>query len=483
MKIPEPQSVFHFFFEICKIPRESGNEANMTRYLEAFAQERGLAYKTDAKGNVVISKPASSGKENRPGVILQSHTDMVCEKNEGTVFDFAKDPIKCYIEDGWLKAEGTTLGADDGIGVAAQLAVLDDNSLEHGPLECLFTVEEETGLDGARAVAPGFMKGSILLNLDSEDEGEIFIGCAGGVDTSAYFSYKTVPAPFEEKGIALKVNISGGTGGHSGDEIHKDICNAVQTLARFLWNAGERFAFGISHISGGNKRNAIAREAAAVCVLHKKDAKAFTNLFHTLSSEWEKEHQHTDPQLAGSISEVTLPEMCIDEKTVQHVIAALYACPHGVLSMSKEIPGLVETSTNLASVRMDPEQAIIRIGTSQRSALNSARRNAASRIESLFRLAGAKVTHEGEYPGWAPNPNSPVLKVSEKAYRDLFQTPAKVKAIHAGLECGIFLDAFPHLDMVSFGPTIKGAHSPDERLDIVSTQKFWDLLVEILKRI
>lgn len=483
MKIPEPKSVFHYFFEICKIPRESGNEAGMTRYLEQFAIERNLAYKTDAIGNVVISKPASPGKEDRPGVILQSHTDMVCEKNEGTVFDFAKDPITCYIEDGWLKAEGTTLGADDGIGVAAQLAVLEDDSLEHGPLECLFTVEEETGLDGARAVVPGFMTGSILLNLDSEDEGEIFIGCAGGVDTSAYFSYTTVPAPYAESGVALKVGISGGTGGHSGDEIHKDICNAVQTLARFLWNAAEHFHFGISHISGGNKRNAIAREASAVCVLHEKDAEAFKDFFQTLSSEWEKEHKHTDPQLTGNIEKVPIPDRCIDEETAERLVAALYSCPHGVLSMSKEIPELVETSTNLASVRMDQEKQIIRIGTSQRSALNSARKNAASRIESLFRLAGAKVTHEGEYPGWAPNPDSHVLKVSEKAYLDLFKTPAKVKAIHAGLECGIFLDAFPHLDMISFGPTIKGAHSPDERLDIATTQKFWDLLLEILKRI
>lgn len=483
MHIPEPSPVFHFFFEICKIPRESGNEAAITHYLEQFAKERRLEYKTDATGNVIIRKPASAGRENRPGVILQSHTDMVCEKNEGTSFDFAKDAIQCYTEDGWLKAKGTTLGADDGIGVAAQLAVLDDQSLEHGPLECLFTVQEETGLDGARAVAPGFMQGSILLNLDSEDEGEIFIGCAGGIDTSAYFKYKEIPLTRADEPVALKVSISGGTGGHSGDEIHKDLCNAVQTLARFLWNAQQKFCMDISHISGGNKRNAIAREATAVCVISKKDALQFKDLFNELAAAWEREHKHTDPELTSAVIEVPVPETCLDGKTAERLIAALYSCPHGVLAMSKEIPGLVETSTNLASVRTDAKEQTIRIGTSQRSALNSSRKNAAFRIESLFRLAGAEVVHEGEYPGWAPNPDSPILKISEKAYKDLFNTPAQVKAIHAGLECGIFLDAYPGLDMISFGPTIKGVHSPAERLDIGSTQKFWDLLLEILKKI
>lgn len=482
MNTLEPSSVFRFFFEICKIPRESGNEAGMTRYLEQFARDRGLEYMTDKTGNVVIRKKASAGKEKSPGVILQSHTDMVCEKNSDTVFDFSKDAIQCYVEDGWLKARGTTLGADDGIGVAASLAVLDDDTLEHGPLECLFTVSEETGLDGARAVAPGFLKGSILLNLDSEDEGEVFIGCAGGIDTTARFRYQVVPAPSDGY-LAFKVDITGGTGGHSGDEIHKDLCNAVQQLARFLWNAQQKFKLGISSISGGNKRNAIAREASAICVINQKDESAFTQLFLNISGNWEKEHRHTDPDLESRLTTVPMPGTVIEEKTANNIVAALYACPHGVLAMSKEIPDLVETSTNLASVRMDKEKHIIRVGSSQRSAVNSARRNAADRIESLFLLAGAEVSHEGEYPGWQPNPDSPILKVSIEAYKQLFNTPVKVKAIHAGLECGIFLDAYPDLDMISFGPTLKGVHSPAERLDIESTGKFWKFLLQILKMV
>lgn len=482
MNIPEPSSVFSFFFEICKIPRESGNEAGMTRFLEQFARDRNLEYETDKTGNVVIRKEASPGRENSPGVVLQSHTDMVCEKNQDTVFDFSRDPIQCYVEDGWLKAKGTTLGADDGIGVAASLAVLDNDSLVHGPLECLFTVSEETGLDGARAVAPGFIKGTILLNLDSEDEGEVFIGCAGGIDTTARFTYTETPAPQGDV-TALKASITGATGGHSGDEIHKDLCNAVQVLARFLWSAGQQFVFDISSVTGGNKRNAIAREASALCLVSKKDEEAFIRLFHDMAGEWTAEYKHTDPELVSRISPAKMSGTVIDRDTVSRLVAALYSCPHGVLAMSKDIPGLVETSTNLASVKMDREQRSIRVGSSQRSAINSARKNAAQRIESLFLLAGARVSHEGEYPGWAPNPDSPILKISEQAYRDLFNTPVKVRAIHAGLECGIFLDAYPCLDMISFGPTLKGVHAPTERLDIASTVKFWDFLVEILKRV
>ena len=482
MNTPEPYSVFGFFFELCRIPRESGNESGVTRYLEQFAKDRKLDYQTDKTGNVVIRKAASAGKENSPCVVLQSHIDMVCEKNADTVFDFSKDAIQYYIEDGWLRARGTTLGADDGIGVAASLAVLDDDSLEHGPLECLFTVSEEIGLDGARAVAPGFIKGTILLNLDSEDEGEVFIGCAGGIDTIACFSYHSIPT-LPTGLTALSVSISGGTGGHSGDEIHKDLCNAVQVLARFLWKAQQHFSVDISSLSGGNKRNAIAREASAVCVIRKEDEASFRELFSHMAADWEKEYKHTDPELQSQILSCQFPDAVIERKTARNLVSALYSCPHGVLAMSQDVAGLVETSTNLASVKMEPDNHLIRIGSSQRSAINSARRNAASRIESLFLLAGAEVTHQGEYPGWAPNPDSPTLKICVQAYQELFNTPVKVKAIHAGLECGIFLDAYPYLDMISIGPTLKGVHSPAERLDIESTAKFWALLLKILKMV
>jgi len=480
MNTLQPESIFSFFHEICQIPRESGNERGMTEYLQAFADRRGLECRTDGAGNVVIRKPASSGKENAPVIVLQSHTDMVCEKNEDVFFDFSKDAINYYVEDGWMKARGTTLGADDGIGVAAQLAVLNDLTLVHGPIECLFTVSEETGLDGARALAPGFITGEILLNLDSEDEGEVFIGCAGGIDTTARFQYAQVPLPSGT--TTVKVAVSGGTGGHSGDEIHKDLCNAVQVLARFLWNARKKIGFDIASINGGNKRNAIAREAFALCVVPNGDMELFRSLFIQYSDEVSGEYRITDPFLRTEITPAGSPSGMIDRHTADRIVAALYSCPHGALSMSKEIPGLVETSTNLASVKMDIDGEI-RVGTSQRSAIDSARRNAAMRIESLFALAGALVTHESEYPGWAPNSHSPILRVCKEAYEKLFNTEVKVRAIHAGLECGLFLNAFPHLDMISFGPTLKGVHSPGECLEISTVQKFWLLLLEILKTV
>jgi len=480
MKHLNPQSVFSAFLKICTIPRESDHEALICTYLQNFAKERGLPYATDAAGNIVICKPATAGMEQRPVVVLQSHVDMVCEKNEWVTHDFAKDPIKVYEEEGWLKAHGTTLGADCGIGMAAQLALLDSKEAVHGPIECLFTVSEETGMDGARALKSGFISGNILLNLDSEDEGEIFIGCAGGVDTTARFSYASQPTPADL--IALKVSISGGTGGHSGDEIHKDLANANQLLARFLWHAQQRFTFGISHIRGGNKRNAIAREAWALCTLSPIDEAPFTQLFHQIAAEFTAEYRHTDPELKGELLPAPIPELVIDTDTCQRLIPALYSCPHGVLAMSKEIPGLVETSTNLASVKMDKEGEI-RIGTSQRSSVNSSRFNAANRIEAIFRLAGAAVIHESEYPGWAPNTQSPILKKAVESYTRLFGKAPTVKAIHAGLECGIFLNAFPTLDMISFGPTLRGVHAPTERLEIASVQKFWDFLLDMLKTV
>lgn len=476
----KPASLFSYFHEICQVPRESGNEKGIIAYLQRFAATHNLVCHTDNVGNVVICKPASKGKEQSPTIVLQSHMDMVCEKNQDTVFDFKKDAIQYYVEDGWMKAKGTTLGADDGIGMAAELAVLADDSLVHGPVECLFTVSEETGLDGARALQPGFITGDILLNLDSEDDGEIFIGCAGGVDTTARFTYTCEPVPCGS--VALKFTVNGGVGGHSGDDINKDRCNAVQTLARFIWNAQQEHTFNIYNFIGGNKHNAIAREASAILVLDNVTAMKVETLFDVMAKEWESEHKHTDPELAHSVTTVELPEYVIDASTATRFIAALYACPHGVLAMSKEIPGLVETSTNLASVKMDVKGEI-RVGTSQRSDVNSARFNAGHRIESLFALAGAQVAHESEYPGWAPNNDSPILKVCVAAYKELFNEDIKVKAIHAGLECGLFLESFPKLDMVSFGPTLRGVHSPAEMLEISTAVKFWDFLLQILKTV
>lgn len=475
-----PSAVFDFFQQICAIPRESGNEQHITRFLLEFARSRGLEHQSDAIGNVVIRKPASPGLEHKPWVVLQSHTDMVCEKNADTVHDFTRDPIQTYVEGGWLRAKGTTLGADDGIGVAAQLAVLADEGLQHGPIECLFTVSEETGLDGARALTPDFLRGEILLNLDSEDEGELFIGCAGGIDTTARFhhSWEAPQEGFE----AFEVAFTGLTGGHSGDDIDKGRANANQLLARFLWEARQGGDLQLAHIDGGNKRNAIAREARALCLAPATRIEALRQSFAQLLGELQEEYKHTEPGLSGSLEARPLPERVIDACTAGRLIAALHSCPHGVMAMSLELKGLVETSSNLASVKM-PEDGVIRIGTSQRSALNSARHNAASRIEALFTLAGARVSHESEYPGWAPNLQSPITRVAVEAYTRRFGKAPVVRAIHAGLECGLFLTAFPRMDMISFGPTLRGVHSPDERLEIATVQKFWDLLLDILQMI
>ena len=478
----KPQRVWKHFYSLTRIPRPSKKEEKIRTFLAEYGKKLGLETIVDEIGNVIIRKPATPGMENRKGIILQAHMDMVPQKNNATQHDFEKDPIIPRVEGEWVYATGTTLGADNGMGVAAAMAVLEADDLEHGPVEVLITTDEETGMTGARGLKSNVLKGDVLLNLDSEDEGEVFIGCAGGIDTTAQFTYRTRTVPLHGV-IAFDVSITGGTGGHSGDEIHKDLCNAVQVLARFLWKAQQDLNIDISSLSGGNKRNAIAREAGAVCVVRKKDEAAFRKLFLDLAGEWEKEYKHTDPGLQSQVVSCPLPETVIDKKTAHRLISALYSCPHGVLAMSKEVPGLVETSTNLASVKMETDSNVIRIGSSQRSAINSSRRNAASRIESLFLLAKAQVTHQGEYPGWAPNPDSPILKVCEQAYKTLFNTPAKVKAIHAGLECGIFLDAFPYLDMISFGPTLKGVHSPAERLDIESTRKFWNLLLQILKMV
>lgn len=476
----EYAKVFSIFHEICKIPRESGHEENIIAYLEQFAASRGLNCQRDKAGNVLITKPGTQGMENAPTVILQSHSDMVCEKNSGIEHDFRKDPIKVTEENGWLIAKETTLGADCGIGVAAQLAILDSDTLVHGPIEALFTTEEETGLTGAKSLEPGFLKGSILINLDSEDEGELFIGCAGGIDTTGRFRYGTKRCRAGLK--FMKFGIFGATGGHSGDDIEKNRANANQIILRFLYEAYSRFEIYLCEIDGGNKRNAIAREAFAVIGVDPSDADGVAEIFERIVSEVKTEHAVSDPELFGKTGNSTPYEECIDNETFPKLLCALYAMPHGVLAMSQDIPGFVETSTNLASIKMESE-GVIKVATSQRSSITSARNNAAKRIEAILKLAGADVTHETDYPGWKPNPDSKILKITESTYKELFPNKPVVRAIHAGLECGILIDKFPHLDIISFGPTVKGAHAPGEKLEIASVEKFWRLLVEVLKKL
>ena len=470
------EKVLSYFKEITKIPRESGHEEHIIAYLQKFAAENNLECKTDEAGNVLIVKEAAPGYENVPVIVLQSHTDMVCEKNEGVEHDFAKDPIKYIIKDGWMIAPDTTLGADCGIGVAAQMAML-VTDIPCGKIECLFTTAEETGLDGAMALQPGFFTGKVLLNLDSEDEGEIFVGCAGGLDTTAEFHYTTVDV---QEGFELEeVFVKDAMGGHSGDDINKGRANSVQLLGRFLYSCLD-LDWQLVTIDGGNKRNAIAREAKAVIAAEPDTLDIINERLEAYAADVAEEYGAIETELKLGFEDVELPEAkAIDEMTSWNLITALCAAPHGVLAMSQEIENFVETSTNLASVKMT-QAGVIRIGSSQRSCVTAARRAAAAKMEACFVLAGATVTHEGEYPGWAPAAESPVRDACVASYRKLFGVDPKVKAIHAGLECGLFTEKFPGLDMVSFGPTLRGVHAPGERLDLASLDKFTDLLIDVV---
>ena len=472
----KPASVFHFFAEICKVPRPSKKEEKIIAYLQNFAKEQGLESKTDEAGNILIKKQATLGKENLKTVILQSHIDMVCEKNSDSNHDFLNDPIETYIDGEWLKAKGTTLGADNGIGMATQLAVLAANDIEHGPIECLFTVDEETGLTGAFALKEGFMDGDILINLDSEDEGELFIGCAGGANTTAEFVYEEIEAPQDY--FFFQVAIKGLTGGHSGDDISKNRANANKLLNRFLSQLAAKYDLYLCEIDGGNLHNAIPREARALCAVpmkHKEDVRIDMNVY---TAEIENEFSVTEPNLRTELGSESPCAKAIDRDTVARLLKSLYAVHHGVYAWSQDMPGLVETSSNLASVKM--VEGKIKIVTSQRSSILSSRKDMSEVVRSAFLLGGADVKTSDGYPGWKPNPASPILKVAIESYKKLFGVEPKVKAIHAGLECGLFLEKYPHLDMFSTGPTLRGVHSPDERMHIPAVDKFWKHLLDVL---
>ena len=471
----DSQSVLEIFKEITRIPRESGHEEKMTAFLQKFAADRGLGCKTDATGNVVITREAAPGKENVPAIVLQSHQDMVCEKNSGCDHDFSRDPISYVIEDGWMIAKDTTLGADDGIGVAASLALL-DSDIPTGKLECLFTISEETGMDGANAIESGLFTAKTLINLDSEDEGQLFVGCAGGVDTTAVFKY--VEEEIDPSLAALKLRVFNAIGGHSGDDINKERANTVQILARFLY--GEYSGgYRLVSFNGGNKRNAIAREAEAVILLDAAGAKALEDRFGKFAADVKAEYHRTDPDISFECIRTENPGKAVDKDTARRFIFALTAVNHGVLTMSQDIAGLVETSTNLAAVFMNVPGEI-KVTTSQRSSTDSAKKFMADKVEAAFLLAGAEVSHSDPYPGWTPNMDSHILDVTVASYRKLFGVEPEVKAIHAGLECGLFLTKFPDLDMISFGPTLRGVHAPGEKLDLASNEKFVRLLVDVV---
>lgn len=473
----QPAGVWRYFEEIMQIPRPSKHEERISQYLQQFGLNHGLETLSDALGNVLIRKPAAPGYESAPKVCLQAHIDMVCEKNGDKQFDFLSDPIEPVLDGEWLTANGTTLGADDGIGVAAILAILDDNSIQHGPLEALFTVDEETGLTGAAGLSTDWLQSEILLNFDDEDEGEYCIGCAGGIDTTVDIDYTTRPVPDGES--AYRVRVSGLKGGHSGDDINKGLGCANKMLTRILWNATEQCKIGLAKIDGGNLRNAIAREAWADIVVAHDFEDTFKQLVSQMAESIRFEFRSTEPSLAIELIPIDMPSCLIDRQTQYNLLNALFACAHGVLAMSREIPNFVETSTNLASVKQGEKS--IRVATSQRSSVESAKHAAAQKIEATFRMIGAHVSHGDGYPGWTPNPNSRVLKVGVEVYRRMYGKDPIVRAIHAGLECGLIGEKYPKMDMISYGPTLRGVHSPDERIEIKTVEMFWNQTLEILR--
>lgn len=473
------EKVLSFFSEIIRVPRESGHEEKIIAYLQKFAADRSLECRTDKAGNVLIVCPASKGYENRPAVILQSHTDMVCEKLAGSPFDFSKDAINYVIEDGWMISKETTLGADNGIGIATALAVMDDPDIAHPRIEALFTTSEETGLDGARAVKADFLSAKTLINLDDEDEGYFCIGCAGGMDTVGTFKY--IPKKPLRGSVVSRFTIEGGLGGHSGDDIDKNRFNGVQQIARFV-NLAMNFNVDLCYIDAGNKRNAIARSAEAVLAIPSRNEDKVIDLFNEFSAHLKQEFSLSDPGLKFSAEPITWKKDAIDRRSARKLVRCLVSIPHGVMAMSDSIPGLIETSTNLASVKMVAGNKIV-VATMQRSSVNSARDFLSQRVAAAFELAGAKVDCSDGYPGWKPNVESHIKDVCVASYKKLFGREPVVRAIHAGLECGLFTEKFPDIDMIAFGPTLRGVHAPGEKLDLASLDRFYAVLLDVIKSI
>jgi dipeptidase D len=474
-----PSALWKNFKNITQIPRPSKKEARMVEFVKDFGKKHGLETLTDSVGNVVIRKPATTGMENLKGLVFQAHLDMVPQKNSDKQHDFEKDPIEAHIDGEWVKANGTTLGADNGIGVAAMLAVLESKELKHGPVECLFTIDEETGMTGAFALKPGMLKGEILLNLDSEDEGELYIGCAGGVDGNIEFDYvaEKIPAGY----VPYQVKISGLKGGHSGIDIILGRGNSNLVLFRLLWKATNETGLRLSEVEGGNMRNAIPREAYAIVLIPENQEKTFINLVNDYTAVVRSELKSTEPELKLECSKTNLPGRVMQADLQKRLIASVYSCPNGMIRMTDGIPGLVETSTNLAIVKTENDKILVRCLL--RSSVNTAKENLADIMKALFELAGARASFAGSYPGWKPNMDSAIMKTMNQVYRNKFGKEPEIKAIHAGLECGIIGGVYPGLDMVSFGPTIRHPHSPDEKVNIATVQKFWDFLTETLLNI
>ena len=474
----QPQSVFKCFAQVNQIPRPSKHEEKMIEFLLDFGRQLGLDTRRDEAGNVIIRKPATPGMEDRQTIILQSHMDMVCEKNRDVEFDFTKDAIQTYIDGEWMKAKGTTLGADDGIGVAMEMAILEANNIEHGPLECVFTRDEETGLTGAEGMKSDFMTGRMMVNLDSEDEGLIFVSCAGGCRTLAQFDYteEPLPAGFFTFSLAIK----GLTGGHSGDDINKKRANANKLLARFLYTSQQKYDLRLVDIQAGGLHNAIPREAWCLCAVPAKDKESITVDWNLFQADVAEEYSVTEKTMQF-VLESAEGSSVIKKDVSEKLIKALQAVYNGVFAYCQDIDDLIETSSNLASIHKTPKT--IDVLGSQRSSIYSARVNMANTFAAAFELAGAKVDIGEGYPGWKMNPNSKILSIAVEQYKQLFKKDPVVLGIHAGLECGLFSEKFPGMDMISMGPTLRGVHSPDEKLLIPTVQMVWDHLLAILKNV
>ena len=476
----KPKCVFDCFAKVNAVPRPSKKEEQMISFLVDFGKQLGLETDCDKVGNVIIRKPATPGMENRKILILQSHMDMVCEKNNDVEFDFEKDAIQTYVDGEWLKAKGTTLGADDGIGVAMQMAILQSTDIVHGPLECVFTRDEETGLTGAEGMEGDFMKGRMMVNLDSEDEGQIFVSCAGGCRTFVKMPY--TPEALPQNFFTFSLCIKGLTGGHSGDDIVKMRANANKLLARFLYLSLKKYDLRLVDIQAGGLHNAIPREATCVCAIPMKDKEQIRVDWNLFAADVEEEYSVIEKNMEFLLSSEEPATEAVDKATGIKLITALQAVDNGVFAMCQDID-LVETSSNLASIRLKPETKTIEVNSSQRSSIYSARVNMANTFAAVFELAGAEVEIGEGYPGWKMNPNSEILRISVEQYRKVMKKDPLVLGIHAGLECGLFSEKFPGMDMVSVGPTLRGVHSPDEKLLIPTVQMVWDWLIEVLKNI
>jgi dipeptidase D len=474
-----PSGLWKNFESLCNIPRPSKKEGKIIEFMKNWGENLGLETTVDNIGNVIIRKPATKGMEDKKGVILQGHLDMVPQKNSDTEHDFEKDPISAHIEGEWVTAKGTTLGADNGIGVAAAMSVLESKDLVHGPIEGLFTIDEESGLVGALSLKPGLLKGAILLNLDAEGEGELYVSCAGGTFANVSFKYSEESVPANSK--AYKLNLTGLKGGHSGIDLILGGGNANKLIFRFMRHADKNFGLRLVEVNAGSLINAIPREAFATVVIDSDKASNFETSLKEFENTYKNELESVEPHLSFTCESIELPLTVIDADTQSRLFNAIYACPNGIIRMSKDMEGLIETSTNLSIVKSTDQT--IEIQCFLRSSVDSAKDDLENMVESVFQLAGFDILFHGRFPGWKPNMDSEILHIMQDIYNKKWKKIPKTLGIHGGLECGIIGSKYPQLDMISFGPTIRFPHSPDEKVNIESVGKFWDFLVETLKNI